>query len=192
MPLRPIPDIPLLRTPFYFLRHGESTANRANVIAGGIDAPLTERGIAQAEAAAALMTGIPLGSVYASTLSRAIATALPFARPRGLTVGTLAGLGERNWGILENRPLDERIGGPEAEVPGAEPWNTFVARTWRALGEIDGPRPVLIAAHSGTLRALRQGLGIDDGAKGVNAEPLIFRPPAGPGMEWTYEKVTRR
>lgn len=187
-----LPDIPLLRAPFYFLRHGESTANRDEVVAGQIDVPLTELGLDQAEAAAALMEGLALGSIYASTLGRAIATARSFATSRGLTIRTLPGLGERGWGSLENRPLAERVGGPEAEPPGAEPWPAFVARTWQALGEIDGPAPILIAAHSGTLRALRQGLGIDDGAKGNNAEPLIFRPPAGPGATWSYEKVTRR
>lgn len=187
-----LPDIPLLRAPFYFLRHGESTANRDQIIAGQIDVPLTEEGLAQAEAAAALMEGLALGSVYASTLGRAIATARPFATSRGLAIRPLAGLGERGWGSLENRPLGERTGGPEAEAPGAEPWPAFVARTWQALGEIDGPAPILIAAHSGTLRALRQGLGIDDGAKGNNGEPLLFEPPAGPGSTWTYVKVIRR
>ncbi|MEO5338731.1 MAG: histidine phosphatase family protein [Magnetospirillum sp. WYHS-4] len=183
------PDIALLRAPFYFLRHGESTANRDNVIAGRMDSPLTDLGRRQAVEAADRLEGVALGAVYASTLDRALQTARPFAERRGLTVRTLAGLGERGWGRLEGRPLGERVGGPRAEPPGAEPWNIFVARTWRALAQIDGSAPVVVVAHSGTLRALREGLGLDDGVKAVNAQPMVFTPPESRGDPWSWRAL---
>ena len=44
-------DIPLFAQPFHFMRHGESESNRANIIAGLCDVPLTELGREQARAA---------------------------------------------------------------------------------------------------------------------------------------------
>ncbi|MDP2085711.1 MAG: extracellular solute-binding protein [Gemmobacter sp.] len=44
--------IPLLHHPFWFLRHGETVANAADVIAGSTDSPLTAQGQQQADQAA--------------------------------------------------------------------------------------------------------------------------------------------
>ena len=184
-----LPNIPLLRRSFFFLRHGESVANRADVIAGVVNSPLTPDGKAQALRAAALLAGENIGSVFSSTLRRAAETAVPVASAHGLPVACLSELGERGWGVLEERPLAERTGGPTAEVAEAEPWDAFVARTWAALGRIDGQAPFCIVAHSGTLRALRQGLGIGDESKISNAEPVVFEPVPGEQGLWRYRPV---
>lgn len=188
----PVPDIPLLRRPFYFLRHGESAANRDELIAGIVNSPLTRLGREQAVRAADLLAGVEVASVFASTLRRAMDTALPVASRHGLAVTCLSGLGERGWGVLENRPLSERVGGPTAEPVGAEPWPDFVARTWAALALIKGRSPVCIVGHSGTLRALRQGLRISDATKIANAQPVRFDPPSEGREGWTYSAVSIR
>jgi len=41
-------DIPVFRQSFFFLRHGESTANVARIVGGTLDVELTTRGHEQA------------------------------------------------------------------------------------------------------------------------------------------------
>lgn len=62
------------------IRHGESTFNAADPVAGAdpmlFDAPLTDRGHAQVEAARLTMRTRPVEAVIASPLTRALQTAL--------------------------------------------------------------------------------------------------------------------
>jgi broad specificity phosphatase PhoE len=65
-------------TDLLLLRHGATTANEARpyVLQGcGIDLPLSERGLRQADALAELLSVRPLAAVYASPLRRAVQTA---------------------------------------------------------------------------------------------------------------------
>lgn len=58
------------------LRHGESLWNHLNLFTGWVDVPLTEKGIEEALAAGKLLQDLPIDIVYASTLSRALMTAM--------------------------------------------------------------------------------------------------------------------
>lgn len=144
---------------FYFLRHGETDANVAGVVSGQTDSTLTERGRAQARAARDPARALALSVIVASPMARALETAEIVAAATGHTVQTIPGLRERNWGIFEGRPIDQRP--PHTTSPlGGEPWESFVARTQAALNtDIDGDRP-LVVAHSGTYRALTYILGL--------------------------------
>ncbi|OWJ66138.1 histidine phosphatase family protein [Inquilinus limosus] len=185
--------------PFLFLRHGQSTANRDGVIAGSTDAALTELGEAQAREAAAALAGSGIRRIVASPLSRALRTAEAVADALGLPVETDAGLVERDWGVLEGQPLAARDGyftNPE----GGESWEAFRDRAWAACQPIIAagpaplarPSPVLIVAHAGIMRVLRDRLGLDFEAKGVaNALPMRFTPPDSAGLPWTLEPVTK-
>ena len=121
----------------FFVRHGESEANRDKRFAGQTDVPLTESGRTQAEMIRPILADIPFDKVYSSDLSRAIDTqkiALPGYEAqtmpliREINVGTLAGqsivqVAAKNGGVSptaksgdysayggENRAmLDERI-----------------------------------------------------------------------------------
>ena len=73
-----------MTTRLYFIRHGESEANRSTLFAGSLDMPLTEKGRAQAEATAAFLQDIPFTAVYASDLKRAFDTGAAVARLHGL------------------------------------------------------------------------------------------------------------
>lgn len=84
----------------YFVRHGESQANRGKFFAGQTDIPLTDTGRGQAEAIRPILADIPFDKVYSSDLSRAKETqtlALPGYTAettpliREIDVGTLAG-----------------------------------------------------------------------------------------------------
>ena len=57
-------------TTFYFVRHGESEANRDRVFSGRRDSPLTERGRQQAVALADALEDVAFDRVVATPLSR--------------------------------------------------------------------------------------------------------------------------
>ncbi|MCF8480641.1 MAG: histidine phosphatase family protein [Rhodospirillum sp.] len=176
---------PLFRGPFLFLRHGESTTNRAGIIAGWRDPELTELGREQALQAMAVLAHHPVTSIFSSPLRRAWDTAAPTSRVLGLPVEAVEGLKERNWGDLEGRPLSER---PHMYMipEGGESWEAFGVRIWAALESLDPvPGMPLIVAHSGVMRVIRARLGLSEGAERVaNAQPIRLDPP-GPGeMAW--------
>jgi broad specificity phosphatase PhoE len=68
------------RMPVYFIRHGQSEFNAAFTGSGIdpmiFDAPLTDKGLKQAEAAKALVADLGIKQVITSPLTRAIQTAL--------------------------------------------------------------------------------------------------------------------
>ena len=183
----------LFQRPFYFLRHGESEANLAGLIAGSTETPLTARGRSQAEAAAEALSRLEIRSIYCSPQQRAADTAAPIARQFGLPLTTLDGLRERHWGVLELKPLEE-IRDRSQTAPNGESLSDFEDRTWQALESIDGPSPVLVVAHSGTMRVLRVKLGIGDVHGWVpNASPIRFLPPQSPSdpseQTWRFEML---
>lgn len=180
-------------TPFLFLRHGESTANRDGVIAGSTDVALTALGEAQAREAAIALAGSGIRRIVASPQRRALRTAEIVAETLGLPVATDAGLVERHWGEWEGRPVVERSS--YLMVPeGGESWEAFRDRAWAACEPVlaAGPVPLLIVAHAGIMRVLRAQLGLDFAGKGVaNGLPMRFTPPETAGLPWQAEPVTK-
>ncbi|WP_311136138.1 MULTISPECIES: histidine phosphatase family protein [Pseudooceanicola] len=175
------------------IRHGETDANRAGLIAGRTEAMLTDTGLVQAAALSGLDWGGPV-RVWTSPQTRARQTA-SLAFPHD-TAGVLEGLRERDWGALEGRPVSELI--PRGETPaGGESWPAMLARVAAALSHAleasQEALPVLVA-HSGTIRAIRRLCGASEhGASPRNAHPLAFVPgpegwrerPVTEGMAWT-------
>jgi probable phosphoglycerate mutase len=180
-------------TPFLFLRHGQSTANRDRVIAGSTDAELTELGEAQAREAAVALAGSGIRHVVASPQRRALRTAEIVAEALGLPVATDPGLVERHWGTWEGRLVADR---PDYfMVPeGGESWEAFRDRAWAACEPIlaAGPVPLLIVAHAGIMRVLRDRLGLGFEARGVgNGLPMRFTPPDSAGLPWRLGPVMK-
>ncbi|MQX38180.1 histidine phosphatase family protein [Roseospira navarrensis] len=174
----------LLDGPFYFMRHGESETNAAALIAGLTDTPLTALGHRQAAAAAEELRAVPLASVVVTGLYRTHQTAMPILRMKGLAPFVEPGLNERDWGVLEGRPLSER---PSTffDPPEAELWEDFNRRIWRAAQGLAVPAPTLVVGHAGTFRALLHGMGYGrvrprlPNARPVLLSPLDPPPPAG-------------
>lgn len=84
----------------YFVRHGQSEANRQNIAAGWSDTPLSPLGREQAMKTAKLFEGIRLDKIYCSDLVRAKETCelvLPGCEPefceelREISVGRISG-----------------------------------------------------------------------------------------------------
>lgn len=156
----------------YAMRHGEAEYNRDNLVMGTIDSPLTERGSEQALSIRSQLGGLVFDEVYASPLKRAIRTAQivsgidnPEIDPR---------LIERTFGELEGKPMEEldrlRAKSPTSH---AELWTHKLNVSIESDEEIYdrmksfidehsknwNDRTILLASHSGPVRALLIGLG---------------------------------
>ena len=170
-------DLPRLPArPFVLIRHGETTANRGQIIAGRLDVALTDHGRAQAQALQDLRWDQPL-ALFASPLSRARDTAaLGFP---GQTVTLHPGLRERDWGVFEGRSLAD-LPPREATPEEGEGWQAMILRVHAALTACmieAGPNLPVMICHSGVIRATRLLTGQPDvGARAPNALPLHFRP----------------
>lgn len=177
------------KVPFVFIRHGETDANRAGIIAGSSEPPLNETGRDQASAIAPLMALGTWQAVYVSPQDRARKTA-QLALP-DYTAHILDGLRERHWGDLEGRPIDElcpRFNTP----PNGEGFDAMCQRVsfamQQALAEVTDHLSVIIA-HSGVARCILYMTGFDaDGPRVPNATPMLFRPT---DTGWHYENLTK-
>ncbi len=95
-------------TRFIVVRHGLSTANKAEIFAAHTDTPLTEQGKQQAEYVAAYLaqTG-RVDRIFYSGLTRTKQTAAPSAKLFGLPMQEEKGLIEIFAGLWENLPYKE-------------------------------------------------------------------------------------
>lgn len=93
-------------TTVFLIRHAENDFMRQHKLAGWLPGiHLNARGKAQAEALVPLLQPVRLEAVYSSPLERALETAAPTARARGLTVQRRADLGEIQYGRWQGQPL---------------------------------------------------------------------------------------
>lgn len=88
----------------WFIRHGESEINVPGnprlVPDGGVSYPLTRKGVEQARALAARLSGSPITKIYSSTHLRAIQTADAVAFEHTLTLQLAPEAGEIDFGIV--------------------------------------------------------------------------------------------
>ncbi len=171
----------------YLVRHAQTTWNHDNRIQGHSDLPLSVAGEEQARRLGALFASRHLNGIYTSHLRRsqqtahAIASGLP-AAPTGNGNGAAqAGNGPRiepiverdlaemhlgDWEGLTPQEVDARFQGAYQQwrqrpssvvIPGAEPVETFRARTRKALQTIaagfDNGEYVIVS-HGGGIAAL--------------------------------------
>lgn len=146
-----------------WLRHGETALNAAKVMQPA-DTPLSPRGLAQADAAAARLKALRPAAILSSDMPRARQTAEAVARATGLTVLTDERLRERNFGALRGRPLSTLGFDPArlVEAPeGGESLADFHARSAEAWAlalthraALDGP--LLVVSHGLLIHATLQ------------------------------------
>jgi probable phosphoglycerate mutase len=157
------------------VRHGETTWNREGRIQGHLDSPLTERGLAQAQAAAARLARERIDALYSSDLGRAQETARHVAAATSLELRLDGGLRERSFGILEGKtweeigrdhPDDARLlaEDPSHAMPGGESLVQFRERVTGALRRLArevGAGTIAVVTHGGVLGVLyREAMGI--------------------------------
>ncbi|TMC32279.1 MAG: histidine phosphatase family protein [Chloroflexi bacterium] len=150
-------------TTFYFIRHGESEANRDGRFSGRTDSPLTERGRQQAVALADALEDVAFDRIVATPLSRSLDTALVIARRRKLPVDVVSELIEIDVGERTGKSFDEVRGLPDwrddgfVAWPGGETLEGVLERALRAMRRLHREDPggtVLVIGHGGVTRIL--------------------------------------
>lgn len=158
----------MAKTVIYLVRHGESIGNKMKIALGHTDLPLTELGVEQAEMTAKSLKDVVFDVIYSSDLKRAMQTAEPHARLRGMKVIGVEGLREMFCGEWENQPMETVIErDPEAfyvhwrkifgnfQMPGGESVPEAAERfyvTLRSIAEKHPGQTLLIASHAAVIR----------------------------------------
>jgi len=151
------------------IRHGETEWNLSGRWQGHADSPLSERGVAQAEALGKRMKSDDFDFFYSSDLGRAMHTSRLVGGPSGWEVILREDLRERDLGVLEALTTEEmleseaeiyrsfRNDGPEYVPPGGESFKQFCDRCSKAVEAIalahEGAK-IGIVTHGGVLGAL--------------------------------------
>lgn len=140
----------------YLVRHGATHQNeqRPVVLQGnGINGPLSERGVQQAEEVGNLLSSKPLQAVYASPMQRAQQTAQQIADKHQLPIVTVPDLYEVNVGAWEGKTwteimeterefYDRFMNDPHVPYRGGESFADV-------LGRIESPITELFNRHAG-------------------------------------------
>jgi probable phosphoglycerate mutase len=132
------------------VRHGETDYNRNGLALGQCDVPLNETGLRQAAALEFALASDKIAAIYASPLSRTMATAAAIANPHSLIVAPEERLIEMDIGKIEGMTGSEMVKqhpdlienwggakGPTYRMPGSEERLVDVqARARAAMEEI--------------------------------------------------------
>lgn len=147
--------------PFYLLRHGESEANAAEIAAGGgLDSPLNETGLAQAEALAAHidLLDVKPDVIYHSTMQRAKVTAQIVNKSLSLPSIEDIELREHELGEWEGQPwskvmplIEEKVAPPKGESH--QQFAQRIQSIFTDILESDHSLPMIVC-HGGVFHAL--------------------------------------
>lgn len=156
----------LIRPPtktLFFVRHGESEANAARIVAGkGLDADLTQRGMSQAAQVGKMLKNKDIQLIVSSPQKRALHTATIIAeaigyRPEDILTSDL--FAERHLGALTGRPHDEvqivfDMGVTPSGGESTEVLHDRVAAGLQWLQSLEADR-ILLVSHGGPGRMIR-------------------------------------
>ena len=153
----------------HLVRHGEVRHEGPERIYGDLEMPLSERGIAQLEAVARVLSNEPLAAVYASDLERARIGAESIARPHGLVPRVDPALREiyrGKWRLLTWDEVETRFpGGARRFVLEPETYRDHEGETiadvderaraaFARIVEANDGKTVAVVSHSWVLRSL--------------------------------------
>lgn len=146
----------------HLIRHGETTANATQTIAGWSDVPLTERGREQAARLSALLADARFDSVWSSDLDRAVTTARlagyeprPERRVRELDFGDLEG---KPWGHVLELYAGHLTDFSAFSAPGGERVADMRTRIFEFVEELPAGNHAVFC-HGGVIRVLLGELG---------------------------------
>ena len=159
------------------IRHGESVFNRNGIVQGHTNSPLTELGVEQARRVGEALKTRGIEAIYTSNLARAWETAWVVGEIVGVEPVALAGIREIKLGEWEAKSLEEiksedgeklttwYTRPTEADIPGAEPLESFRKRVLKALEEVVSIHQngrVAAISHGGVLSVIiSEVLGLD-------------------------------
>mmetsp|Transcript_12217 Transcript_12217/g.11051 ORF Transcript_12217/g.11051 Transcript_12217/m.11051 type:complete len:235 (-) Transcript_12217:34-738(-) len=100
-----------MKIELFLVRHGETTANRDNILQGHSDFPLTDRGQEEASKVGDVFSNYNWSKAYTSDLNRAIKTSIiVFSKSsQDLPLNTDSLLREINFGVLEGLPRNTKL-----------------------------------------------------------------------------------
>ena len=164
---------------FFFIRHGQTTANRDGVRSGAeSDTHMTELGREQVRAAGRILHDLDVtpSLILCSPLSRTIETAHLMNARLGLEIRIEPGLVERRLGDWNGQSVEEtRIPLAAGETPpGGESNATFKARVlaaFRGLAPLWARWPLIVSSR-GVARILMEQAGRGDAATLANGAIL--------------------
>ncbi len=182
---------------FYMIRHGETEANRAMIMAGSLDSPLTDTGIEQAKHARDIVAELEVKpvAVFHSHLSRARDTAHIINEVLDVPIHEDPDLAEFHAGDFEGVPYHEcqEILDGWPLIPNAELPQDFFERVKRgkmkALSKFDGP--TLTVCHGGVMRAFGEIYGVSPEPKFRNAHLYEFHPDPDDAFPWDVYDYSR-
>src|SRR5207244_12937328 len=148
------------------VRHGV-TEQTGPLLSGRLPGiALSEKGIEQAEHAAARLATLPIGAVYASPIERTTQTAQCIAARLGLPVVALDGVIEADYGewtggkIADLAKTDEwkvvQVAPSRARFPGGESIREMQSRTVAALDDVVARHPhetIVVVRHPDTIKS---------------------------------------
>lgn len=188
------------------IRHGQTEANAARLMAGSLDSPLTALGREQAYLAARAVEGLHIkpAAIIHSQLSRARDTAMIINENLNLPLIEDPDFAELHAGDWEGAPYEEchSLLDGWVDPPGGETIDDFFSRIRRGKNRYftEFKVPVLIVCHGGVFRAFGKMHGIDN--EGVrNCHLYEFEPAPHmknfPWMAWQHDildsgKIDRR
>jgi 2,3-bisphosphoglycerate-dependent phosphoglycerate mutase len=149
------------------------------------DAPLSERGVAQAERLARRLAATGVARILASDLPRALVTAQHLQRATGAPLEVEPVLQERNFGDVRGTPyarLDVDLFAPDYAPPGGESWEIFHARVDRAWQLIRAR----VATTGGPLAVVTHGLV----CRSVAARHVVLPPGDVVPERWENTSLT--
>lgn len=156
-------------TTFTIIRHGETQWNKAGMIQGQSNSPLTQNGILQAEALADTLNPKHYDFLYSSDLGRTLQTAEILQKKINLPIQIDTGLRERHWGIFQGIPFSEIETNyptlfkefikrnPDFCIPEGESFREFFNRTVTTFEAIAARHPeanIFVVTHGGNLDCL--------------------------------------
>jgi broad specificity phosphatase PhoE len=155
-------------TTVFLVRHGVTTWHEERRVLGQRDIPLSSRGLAQAEACAAVLSEVALAEVLSSPLQRALQFAEVIGQKAGIDVARdprLIDFQAGKWTgmtyaeVAESEEYQRFVQQPLAErIPGGESLDDIrrraVAAIEQALRDSPTGQAVAIVTHAGIIRVL--------------------------------------
>lgn len=151
-----------------FVRHGETEANKQRLALGRADPPLTETGVAQAQALARRLQAEGVSVVCTSPLRRARETAAPIAAAAGAELVVDDRLVELDYGEWDNTSFNDLPpaelarwrGDPSFAPPGGESLRAVSGRVADFCTEmLSGPKVIAVSHVSPIKAAVTWALG---------------------------------
>lgn len=181
---------------FIFVRHGQTDWNARGLFQGHTDVPLNAKGLAQADAAARILSHHAFDRIVSSPLQRASVTADAIAAATGKTLIVEPDLIECNFGSLEGQSYAEVVARAPTKrglidqlADDGESWPAVLERAEAIVSrwlQRHADETIVFVAHDALLQALSELL-VGDWFESDHAVPYRFAPgPEG----WTMTALS--